>query len=231
MPPLAQHVLSRALRQEIAPDYVRQLILNDELPPPRERFAEWPWPVRVRALGDFAILRSEETLAHSRKPPRRLLALLKAIVALGGVNVPQNHVIDAVWPLADGDAAARSFEAAIHLRGLLGSPRALTLHEGMVSLNPELCWIDACEFEAALAPRQPSTEALEHALRLYRGDFFVNEPDLTIADPRRRALRAKFVLAQRRLAERRESKVGGGAAPSPRLRAPVASTAKREAHS
>ncbi len=36
--------------------------------------------------------------ADSRKAPKKVLALLKAIIAHGGKDVPEQKLIDALWP-------------------------------------------------------------------------------------------------------------------------------------
>lgn len=86
-----------------------------------------------------------------RKAPHRLLELLAAIVAFGGVDVPVARVTDALWPEADGDQAQENFKKSVaRLRKLLVVDDAILWQEGNVSLDPELCWVDAVAFEARL---------------------------------------------------------------------------------
>jgi hypothetical protein len=63
-------------------------------------------------------------LEFSRKLPRKTLLLLKAIIALGGKEVPEQALCDALWRDEDGDAARNAFAITVlRLRKLLGVDR------------------------------------------------------------------------------------------------------------
>src|SRR5262249_44353918 len=102
-------------------EYVKQLIRGVNGPPPASIASDWPWPLRIYSLGRFEVLRDGRPLEFSRKAPKKTLALLKAIIALGARNVREQQLLDAFWSDEEGDVAARSLTAALHrLRSLLG---------------------------------------------------------------------------------------------------------------
>lgn len=180
-----------ALRHDIEPDYVRHLIRTFRWSPPDPTLESWPWPIRVRTLGDFAIEVDGARLAFGRKVPRKVLALLKAIIAYGGKNVPQQKVLDALWPDDEADDAHMALTAALRrLRSLLVYPEAI-VHAGKeLSIDDTLCWIDVWAFERAL---QNIPDAGGAAATLYRGGFLATENEIAWAVPMRERLRSRFI--------------------------------------
>jgi DNA-binding SARP family transcriptional activator len=132
------------------------------------------------------------------------LALLKALIALGGRGVPEERLAELLWPEADGDLAHHSFEVALsRLRKLLGNEEALVLKEGHLSLSNRQCWVDVWVFERSLGQAEKArkegtgTEAIrlfEKALSLYRGPFLQSEEMNCAASPREK-LRSGFLRA------------------------------------
>jgi len=186
-----------ALEQGIDVEFVRALIRRRGLRPdgPAARLEHWPWPLRLRTLGRFTIELDGQPLAFSGKVQKRPLALLKALVAFGAQGVPEEQLAEALWPDAEGDDAHHAFTTTLQrLRRLLGQHEALLLQEGRLSLNPQLCWVDAQAFES-IDPdaRDPAVGPdRERALRLYRGAFLAQEDAAWAIAPRER-LRAHFV--------------------------------------
>jgi ATP/maltotriose-dependent transcriptional regulator MalT len=136
------HVMARlcakALEAGIEVEYVRQLVRARQLVPDtaRAEATEWPWPVRIVTLGRFEMQRDGVALRFSKKAPRRPLDLLMALVALGGVEVPEDRLTEALWPDAEGDAAQRALSINIfRLRRLLGTERAIRRQSGCVGLD------------------------------------------------------------------------------------------------
>jgi hypothetical protein len=83
-------------------------------------------------------------LRSSGKAQHKPLDLLKALIAFGGRDVNTRILTEALWPDADGDAAQGAFDATLHrLRRLLGVDNAVQLKDGKLSLNENLCWVDA----------------------------------------------------------------------------------------
>ena len=187
-------LLPRAFARGIEPDVGRMLVSECALRAAHPSLEAWPWPIRIYTLGRFAVLVDGKPIEFGRKAPKRTLALLKAIVALGGSEVPEQRLIDALWPDQDGDAAQEALAAALYrLRRLLGRHQAILQSGGALSLDPQCCFVDAWAFESAL--EEAANE--EMALRVYRGGFLQGDVDAQWTVSLRERLRAKFVRVVR----------------------------------
>jgi DNA-binding SARP family transcriptional activator len=139
--PLLQLSLEQGIETNVAKAIIREMALRP--PHPAEAPPEWPIPVRVQTLGPFEV-------AIDRAPPgarvlrkNRPLELLKALIALGGMQVAQEHVSAALWPDAPGDRAIATLHTTLHrLRALLRHDEAVVLADGRVSLNERFVWVD-----------------------------------------------------------------------------------------
>ncbi len=150
----------------------------------------------IRTLGKFEVRVDGAIPDYGRKQPRRVLALLKAIVALGGRDVCAGRLADALWPDLDGDRAHDAFQVTLHrLRTRLNVPGAIVCQGGLVSLHPELIWVDALAFDAAArtAGAEDSSEGAERALELYAGEFLPDEHSTPWTVCMRERVRARFV--------------------------------------
>lgn len=186
-----------ALRCGVAPETVRGLIRSRRLPPPPEAGAEWPWPVRIRALGRFEVQREGVAVPVPRSKP---LDVLKVLVALGGREVEEGAVADALWPEAEADAARHALETALYrLRRLVG-PDVVVQRDRRLSIAADRCWVDAQELEtrlaAASAPleRRGSARAahdVEATAALYRGPLLAEQPEAPWATDARERLRRR----------------------------------------
>lgn len=155
---------------------------------------DWPWPVKVYTLGRFELFVNGESPEYSRKVPKKVLSLLKAIIAFGSRDVPEQKLLDALWPEQDGDAASRSLIATLHrLRKLLGDSMAIRQSGGEIALDRHCCWIDVQAFDERLGATV-KVDRIEHAIALYRGAFLAEELNAPWAIPVREQLRAKFIL-------------------------------------
>jgi len=182
-----------ALEEGIEVDLVRDIIRMFRLKAPQDAPDLWPWPVRIYTLGKFRARINGEDLEFPRKLPRKTLLLLKAIVAFGGRDVPEQALCDALWGDEEGDAARNALSITVmRLRKLLGSNEAVFHQGGKVSLNPEMCWVDAWAFEARLADtRLVGQEVLD----LYGGTFLPEDEGEAWSVARRERLRGKFIDA------------------------------------
>jgi LuxR family maltose regulon positive regulatory protein len=184
---LLTRVCAEALAAGIELDYVRGLVRKYRVRPPSPEIEHWPWPLRIYALGRFQVLLDEAPLRFEGKTPRKPLLLLKAIVALGGRDVPLGRLADLLWPDEEGDTGHKALGVAlVRLRKLLGRHDVLQVTDEQVSLNPNLCWIDVWAFErlaarteAELTEVQPGRAAqlIDQVLGLYPGNFLPNEAD------------------------------------------------------
>jgi len=172
-------VLAEALRIGTDTIYVSNVIRRLRILPPTDAPETWPWPVKILALGRFEIERDGETLEFSGKAPRRVLAVLKAVVAGGGVPVPSARLVDTLWPDEEGDASGKALGVClVRLRKLLGHAEAVVVRDEQVSLNRALCWVDAWAFTDMVKmvgsggePPQSRSRLGMHALELYRGSL------------------------------------------------------------
>ena len=193
LPLLTAPLFALALEHEIETDYTRQLIRERQLAPPSPSTAHWPWPLALRTLGEFVVLRDGVPMVSKGKAQRRPLEMLKALVALGGRNVDASVLTAHLWPDAEGDDAKTSFDSGLYrLRKLLAVDGALTLAEGRLSLNPNVVWLDVWAFEHALDATPPDVEA---ALAIYRGHFLGLEAPAPWAMPLRDRLQARLARA------------------------------------
>ena len=182
---VTETLLAEAIRIGAEPDYVRDVIRRLRIKPPKDAPEAWPWPVKVRALGEFAIECDGETLEFSNKAPRRVLAVLKVIVANGGRPVASTHLVDALWPDDDGDAGRKSLDVClVRLRKLLGHSEAVLVRDERVSLNRTLCWVDAWAFVDMVEMVESGGENARvlarlgnHALELYKGSFLPTDEE------------------------------------------------------
>jgi len=211
-PAAVARVLAQALEAGIEPDYAKSLIKRRGLVPeqPPLGVEGWPWTYRVQTFGGFRLLRHDQPLGAAGektagKAKKRPLELLKLLIAYGGEQVSESRVTDALWPRIDGDSAHRSFTSTLHrLRKLLGEDRAVTLHEGRLSLDRRYFWLDtwafeqlAAELEGAVEPAQIE-KLVDRVLSLYRGSFMANDADASWMIQTRERLRSRFsrVLAR-----------------------------------
>ncbi|MDH4189858.1 MAG: hypothetical protein OEW21_06605 [Betaproteobacteria bacterium] len=198
---------AEALAMGIETEFVRRLIRRRRLAPPAGAHSEnWPWPIRVETLGQFALFIDDDHLPADPRSRRKPLDMLKTLVAFGSRGATAEALAAELWPEAEGDTAANLFKVTLHrLRELLGH-EALRLAEGRLSANLLVVWTDAWALERALEGTRDSKDAqtrLEAVLALYRGPFLGDDVGANIAilkyreRLRRRVLAAvKPVLAQ-----------------------------------
>jgi DNA-binding SARP family transcriptional activator len=196
----------KALQEGIEVEYVRELIRRNRLAPDPANpdLERWPWPVKIYALGRFGLQVGDRPVEFGRKVQQKPLALLKALVAFGGREVPEAKLTEFLWPEADGDLAHNSFEVALsRLRKLLGTEDALVLKEGRLSLSNRHCWVDVWAFARSLGEAEKArkegkgTEAIrlfEKALSLNTGPFLLSEEMTCAASPREK-VRGGFLRA------------------------------------
>ncbi|HEX2735514.1 MAG TPA: hypothetical protein VHM70_28130 [Polyangiaceae bacterium] len=130
-----------ALEQGILAEVARTFIRRRHLTPPAQFDAQqWPWPIKVHALGPLRVVVSE---GEHHLPRGKARELFCALLASGGRDVPVTRLEDALWPESDGDRARRAFDTTLHrLRQLLPTPDLLQLKDQRLSLSPRVCWLD-----------------------------------------------------------------------------------------
>ena len=215
-PDLAARLANYALMHGIDTEFVRMLIERNSLDAPVDASPEWPFRLRVRALGGFDLTRDGVPIRFTGKAQQRPLDLLKLLVALGSGDVDTQQLTTALWPDADGDAAKASFDTTLfRLRKLLDVDRALVLSAGKLSLARAVAWTDVGALRAVLDAAEDTGQqgrsaesAAQVARRLldaYPGPLLGAEEHAWMAKPRD-ALRARFVRTLSRLGERLEQR-------------------------
>jgi DNA-binding SARP family transcriptional activator len=146
--PIAARLCSDALRMGIEVEFVRHVIRERHVPAPDAYEPDWPWPIRIRALGGLRVDANDVPIQFGPKAPRRPLELLKLLVARGPGAIDMATVFDALWPDAEGAEARGAFDMAVlRLRKLLGRDDALRLDGGRVGFDPACVWVDAFAFQ------------------------------------------------------------------------------------
>ena len=181
LPASLARLFARALDWDIEADYVRRLIRRRGLLPPDQEASRWPWPLRICTLGAFRVERQGEAIRFSGKAQKRPLALLMALIALGGRDINAGQLAELLWPDADGDAARAALGTALYrLRHLLDTDNAILLSDGKLTLNPHCVWVDRSAFELLaerLARTEPDNAASEGLFELYSGHFLEHEEE------------------------------------------------------
>jgi ATP/maltotriose-dependent transcriptional regulator MalT/DNA-binding SARP family transcriptional activator len=217
LPPMMTRLCAKALEWGIEELYVQSLIQERKLVPetPPYELKAWPWPVRIQTLGQFQVLVEGRPVHAGPKTPKKVLSMLKAIIALGGRLVSETEVTDRLWPDADGDAAHRAFATTLHrLRRLIGRREVIDLKEGRLSLDPRHVWVDVWAFEDLAARAETNwadgveKEGLSHAtllaqraLTFYKGAFLPGDVEEPWTVSTRERLCGKFIRVAKRLCE------------------------------
>lgn len=199
-PGMERHVMAqlctKALKAGIQVPFVHRMIRVHPLaaPPEAQLIEAWPWRVKIRTFGKLTVEVDGKSLEKQRKAPHRLLELLAAIIAFGGQDVPVSRLMDALWPDVDGDTAQENFKKSIaRLRKLLAVEEVILWQDGKISLNLDLCWVDALAFH------ESATQQDERAMAYYTGPFLGHDEIPAWAESKRDQLRTTFVrLVSRR---------------------------------
>lgn len=200
-------LLMEALNGGVQSDFAIRLIRQYRVPPPQEPVPNWPWEIEVETLGRFQVKRDGQAITFEHKTPRKPLALLKALIAQGGSNVPESTLVDTLWPAEDGDSAHEAFAVALfRLRKVLENADAVRLENGSVSLDQTLVRVDALAF-LQQTTGEFAVYRTAQACTIYRGEFLPEERDTAWTLRMRERLRARFASCVAALA-RHESVTG-----------------------
>ncbi len=212
LPKTMARICAKALEADIEVEYVQNLIRKTRLVPDGSDSISkaWPWPVKIYTLGRFEIHVDGKPLPPRRKAPYRMLTLLKAMIAMGGHDIPVSRLIDALWPETEGDTGSETLHKTLQrLRRFLNHDSVIQVRENKASLNRQVCWVDALAFDDLLSHRDRTdkkesdetatwVKTYEQAVQLYRGHFLDGD-ETTWAQARQDRLRRKFLDATERL--------------------------------
>jgi len=203
----------KALENNIEVDYVQQLVKTRQLNPvsPPLHLDNWPWSVRIYTLGRFSVLLDGIPVSVNGKSKNKPIELLKALIAMGGRDVSEARICEALWPDAEGDNAHSSFTSTLsRLRQLLGS-RLLLVHNGQLSLNDHFCWLDTWAYERSLGELESALsnseeqqlitieQKIQRVFDLYHGFFMEKEHQPGWMLPQRERLQTKLLRMIKRL--------------------------------
>lgn len=208
------HIMPRlfaaALEAGVETDYVRHLVRRYQVRAPFPEAKNWPWPLKVRTLGRFEVLVDDAPLVFARKAPKKPLQLLKALIAFGATDVPEQKITDALWPDETGDSAHNSFSVSLtRLRKLLGDADTIGQAGGCVSLNRDRVWVDTGAFERAFGDAKAAEganneDSMRRAIDYYRGSFLSDDTSEPWTVSLRERLRSRFIAGLSGLALRYE---------------------------
>ena len=198
---------AKALEGGIETEYVQKLIRIHSLIPDRAttNMDNWPWPLKIYTMGRFSLVKEDKRISFSGKVQQKPLAMLKALIALGGREVSEERLSDHLWPDAEGSAMRTSFNTTLHrLRRLLGNERTVLMSDGKITLNPSFCWVDSWAFERSAAHFEALSkddkgnnprllDAAEKALSLYQGNFLEGDMGQPWAISCRERLLSKYL--------------------------------------
>ncbi len=182
LPRQASALFDEALRRGIETDFVTRAIRLRRLAPPDPADERWPWMLRVRVLGGFAIERDGVALGVARKAQKKPEELLKAVITVGGDADVEQIVLD-LWPDEEAKDPRASFDMALsRLRKIIGVDGALVLADGRLALDGRVVWCDAQAFEtlrlrlhgelAGMSAIETVVPLVERLAALHRGPLF-----------------------------------------------------------
>lgn len=203
-PDIMAPVCSAALEHGIEVEYVQRLIRARRLAPaaPPLHLDNWPWPVKIHTLGRFALRKDDTPLRFTPKTHKKPLECLKLLVALGGREVSDALLAEALWPQAEGDDAAQALDTTLHrLRKLIGK-NTITCQGGRLTIDARYVWVDSWSLERSLAELERACQRNDpdsvqtlttRVFSLYRGPFLNGEHDSAPVLAMRERLRAKLL--------------------------------------
>ncbi len=190
---MMSRLCARAIAVGIEIGYASDIIASRKLIAPADASPQWPWPVKVVTLDAFVVLLNGKPLEFSRKAPKKLISLLKAIICFGGDDVPESILVDALWSDQEADDAHEALSKALQrLRKLLGED-VLLVQADRVSLNRQKVWIDAWWFEQQAATVTANATAMDTTLSLYKQRFLLSDEDAPWSVVSRERLHVKFL--------------------------------------
>ena len=194
-----------ALKNNIETDYVKALIKKRGMVPPEEPHNPdlWPFPIKLYTFGRFSLLIDDKPVQFTNRGQKKPIELLKALIALGGRDVPQAEIIDLLWPDTEGDASYRSLITCLQrLRNIIGYKDAIIHTESRMTLDTRYIWSDNWAFERLInhaevmekeGSQDKACETRIKALGYYKGSFLEKDAEMAWTLSMREQLRVKFI--------------------------------------
>ena len=155
LPALAGELCALALRWQLLPAFVTEVVHQRALPAPDEADGRWPWAVWLRLLGGFELRLQGQPQSRSGKAQHKPLELLRLLCCQPALALAMDDAADALWPDADGPGGRKNLEMTVQrLRRLLGDDRLVRVGDGRVGL-------DATRVNGDLPQRRRALQALQ----------------------------------------------------------------------
>lgn len=174
--------------------------------------------LRIQTLGGLRLWRDTSRVEEKEWEGYQPQLLFKAILSHGPRGVPKDVLMEDLWPEAPPDLTEKNFKVNLHrLRKTLEPSLDKTfgsfyvhLKANLVSLDAELCWVDAYEFLAWCKEGEKKEEQgdlkgaialYQQAAELYGGDFLAEELYQPWVEAKREELRGRWLDLLYRLAK------------------------------
>ena len=152
--------------------------------------------IRIELLGGFRVIVDGEEVHEGAWTGRRSRELVQLLVLSDGRRVLRDHALESLWPRLGPRAAAANLRKAAHYaRQALGTPDAVVLSGGWVSLFPSQrveTDVEAFERAAASALDAGDPAACAAACSVYGGDLLPGSLYEEWSQVPRRELRARY---------------------------------------
>ncbi len=193
-------MFARCLALGIGEKYIAKVITLRHIQAPPEFMGSdrWPYPLKIYTLGRFSVLFNRVNLEIAGKN----LSLLKLLLSYRGRSIPEEKIMEALWPDAEGEQAQSNFKTTLHrLRKIFGELDILELKNRHLSLNDKYCWVDSWTlnhlFEQAQSldcgtGNHSTSELTTKILQLYKGHFLASETAGWVIQ-QRKSLRLDFI--------------------------------------
>jgi DNA-binding response OmpR family regulator len=112
--------------------------------------------IELHTFSGFKIYINGEFLKFN-KPPKKLFAILKAMIAQGGEQVSINNLIDLLWEDSDADNAMNSFNTSLNrIRKLLGHDNSILNSNGLLCFNRDIVDTDVWQLQDTTENKHPA---------------------------------------------------------------------------
>jgi DNA-binding SARP family transcriptional activator len=208
IPEAAARICKLALESDIQPSFVKQAILERKLPAPVGTGEQWPWPLRIKALGALTVELDEKPLSFPGRTQGKPLELLCYLATSADMHADSISLCAALWSTEDTGKSQKSLETTVsRLRKLLGRDDLVRVAGGQVSLDTGAVWCDWAHMKF-LAQQLVSATATTDAhvridiesttkslLNCYRGQFLSGSEETPWLLGRRDDAIQRFVAA------------------------------------
>lgn len=152
-------------------------------------------PISIHSFGGLKMYIDGFQLVFPKKSPRRLLSLIKMLIAHGGQHVPIKTLLPLLWPGETESAALNKFYISVHRLRKLLTKDAIVQANGLVGFNNDLIELDTWQLQNEPLPF--SDHAQSHSLcpSHFQQPWLPEDDSPWLEEPRRQMeLAAAFYL-------------------------------------